>query len=214
MKKLVIPLTIFLCGVLILLLCFNNQPQKIYSAEDVKNEFVKYLESKILDDGSFKYITNIDGSRGLDDYDVLRHALSYYALLNEYEKKSTKLENKKETIEAGIEFVLSNIEYSGDDLAYVISSDSEEIILGDCSLVTILMCEYQKVYRDDRFKETISKLANGIVSMQRLEGRFNHVYWAEWNTLKDQDRIIYYEGEAVIALCKAYEITGNDDFLN
>ena len=84
-KYVIIFFAIFVLLFLVILTC-NNNIEKNYDISDIKAEFVKYLESRINNDGSFKYTTNLDETRELDDYNMLRHALSYYALLIEYEK--------------------------------------------------------------------------------------------------------------------------------
>ncbi len=214
MKKIIIIFASIICLALIgVCILVTNNHQKEYSKIDIKNDFVQYLESKILEDGSFKYISYFDDTKRLDDYDILRHSLSYFALLKGYENDDKKLSSQRKIIEKGIRHILNNLIYDEEDHAYIISSDSEEIIVGDCALATVLMCEYQKAYGDTQYQEIIKKLASGIISMQRLDGKFNQIYWAEWKTLKDQDRIVYYEGEAVIALCMAYEITEEEQFL-
>ena len=80
-------------------------------------------------------------------------------------------------------------------------------------MIVTLMCEYQKAYGDDKYLKYAQDISNGILSMQRLEGRFNHVLNENFN-FKEKDRVIYYEGEAVLALCKIYDLTKQEDYLN
>ena len=42
-------------------------------------------------------------------------------------------------------------------------------------MLVTLMCEYQKAYDDNKYFKYAKDLSNGILSMQRLEGRFNHI---------------------------------------
>ena len=210
-KYVIIFFAIFVLLFLVILTC-NNNIEKNYDISDIKAEFVKYLESRINNDGSFKYTTNLDETRELDDYNMLRHALSYYALLIEYEKNENVLKEKQNVIEKGIDFIIPKITLK-DGKAFVIADDAEEFDLGTLSLSIILMSEYQKAFNCDTYNKYIDEMANGIMYMQRSEGRFNHLITAEKLTLKKKDEIIYYEGEAVIALCKAYEITKNEEYL-
>ena len=123
---------VFLISILIIVL-FSfvgcNESEKEYSVKDVKNELVGYLESRIEEDGSFTYSINLDDTKALDDYNILRHSLSYYALLESYEEDETVLKSKKELIEKGIDFLLSNIVYKNENEAYVDSYNDEEITL-------------------------------------------------------------------------------------
>ena len=70
----------------------KNQEVNISYARE---ELAKYLESRICEDGSFDYLVNIDGSNALDDYNLLRHSLSYWTLLKYYEKDDIVLQDKK-----------------------------------------------------------------------------------------------------------------------
>ena len=206
---------------LLILICFcgcnntsndhKNIKQITIDSDFIKDEFVKYLESKICDDGSFEYITNLDGSKELDDYNLLRHSLSYVSLLSAY--KNDDLPSKKETIEKGIDFLIPSIIYKNEEEAFLMIYKDNEITLGSTSLAIVLMCDYQNKYDDDRYFEYAKKLSNGILSMQRLEGRFNHVFNSNF-TFKEKERIIYYEGEAVLALCKIYDLTKDERYIN
>lgn len=212
-KKIIIIVAtfLFIIGVLLgLYLGKKNNKSKEMTIDNIKIEFVNYLESKIQKDGSFEYIINLDSGAVLDDYSVLRHSLSYYALLKEYENNNP--EEKKNTIKKGIDFLLPRI-VEIDDKAFIISDNMTDFDLGNCSLVLILMSEYQRVYKTPDYQEYITKLADGIISMQRLEGRFNHLCTSEKIVLKEKDVIIYYEGEAALALLKAYKVTNDEKYL-
>ena len=191
----------------------NIATQNDIDATIIKTKFVSYLESLILEDGSFQYIVNLNQNKSLDEYDILRHSLSYYAILKEYERDQSVLSKNKTIIEKGIDFTIPRI-IVRDDKAYVIAENMSDIACGDCSLVLILMCEYQKAYGDLKYQDYISKLANGLLFMQRDEGRFNHLYHADKMTLKEKDVIIYYDGEAVLALCKTYGLLKDKKYLD
>lgn len=185
---------------------------KDYSAPQIREQFANKLESLIRTDGSFLYEYNIEFKNEIDDYNILRHELSSYALLDYYEDKGC-LDYKRDLVNVMLEYIKEQIVEDDTGNMFVVDSIEDEVKLGACALGLVNFCEYERLYQNDRYHEYIVKLANGILTMQRLDGRFNHVFNTKNFKLKEKDRIIYYEGEACVALCKAYSITKDEKYI-
>ncbi len=178
---------------------------------EVQDIFAVELEKKIHDNGLYDYEYSIEAKRQIDDYNLLRHFLSTYALLEYYDNKGVTNEKKK-IIESAIDYALKSLVTKDDNTMYIVEDD--EIKLGTISMAGVTFCKYEKVYNDTQYHDIMIKLSNGILEMQRMEGRFNHIFNQNYFSFREKDRIIYYEGEAALALCRAYEITKDEAYLN
>ncbi len=212
-KKSIIVIIIITAIALAIAVITLNTKQTDYSIKQVREEFAEKLESLIKPDGTFVYEYNPQYNNEIDDYNILRHSLSTYALMNYYEENNL-LETKKDKISLLIEVVKEQLIEDSNGNLFIIDSIDNEIKVGACALGLIDFCEYERLYNDDKYHDVVIKLADGILSMQRLEGRFSHVFNPDTFRLKEKDRIIYYEGEACLALCMAYEITSDEKYLN
>ena len=212
MKKIFISLVIITAIALAIAVITLKIEEKEYSALQIREQFANKLESLVRSDGSFLYEYNIEHKNEIDDYNILRHSLSSYALINYYEENDL-LKSKRELVERMLEYIKEQIVEDNNGNMYVADIVEDEIKLGACALGLLNFCEYERLYNDERYHDVCIKLANGILTMQRLDGRFSHIYNPNTFKLKEKDRIIYYEGEACFALCKAYGLLKDEKYL-
>ncbi len=210
-KGILIGLTITAIAVAIavLLLVKKNDDSTKVEAIDV---FANALEEMINEDGSFDYGYYTETHASIGEYNNLRHLLTSYALMNYYEEKG-KLQEKQPIIENLLDYIMKDVVYKDEDTAYVLDVEDGEVKLGTCSMAVIAFCKHDEAYSSNKYETEIAKISNGIVSMQRLEGRFNHIFNSNNFRFREKDRTIYYEGEAVLALLRAYEQTKNEVYL-
>ena len=76
-------------------------------------------------------------------------------------------------------------------------------------------CEYLKYQKNDLYLEKAQKVAHGILTMINEETyETTHILNYPDLSLKEQYRIIYYDGEAALALLRLYQLDNNKLWLN
>ncbi|EUJ35384.1 hypothetical protein [Brochothrix campestris] len=113
-------------------------------------------------------------------------------------------------------YLMTAIVFKDVNTAYVVDKENNnEIKLGSNATAILAMTKYAEVSGDKSYNDTAEKLANGIIAMRNDEtGHYNHVLHYPDFTIKDKFRIIYYEGEAVFALLRLYQLDGNKKWLD
>lgn len=168
------------------------------------NNSSDYLEKMLKDNGEFQYGYNPITDKDSEDYNILRHAGSTWALL------ICKENLNKDRIDKAIDFMNQSIIDKDEQTSYIIEKKSNEIKLGGNALAIIALCEYTDKYKDTKYVETIRKLANGIISMQKENGGYSHILNTNDFSIEDEYRTVYYDGEATLALLKAYKLLNDE----
>ncbi len=81
--------------------------------------------------------------------------------------------------------------------------------LGSTALTLVALAEYQRATGDPRYLPTAKKLAAFLLYMQRGDGSFRHLYDAAKKQYDDKSQLLYYSGEASLALARMHVITGD-----
>ncbi len=173
----------------------------------------EYLLNLINQDGKFTYGYDPLINKEYTSYNILRHAGSIWSSIIMYDKNNDYNEEKKEKIDQALNYLNSQVKEKNKNTYYIIEAKNGEIKLGGNALAAIAMCEYTDKFEDDKYKQTIDKLGNGILSMQKENGGYIHVLNADDCSLKEEYRTVYYDGEATFALCKIYGITKDQKYL-
>jgi hypothetical protein len=90
--------------------------------------------------------------------------------------------------------------------------------LGSTALPVVAIMEYTRQTGDRRFVELGRKMANFLVYMQKPhkdkpDGEFCHLYSVKKRIRECKTRMLYYSGEAALALAMAHEVLGDDVYL-
>lgn len=170
-----------------------------------------YYGDILKDDGSFYYGFKPVTARVLSSYNNIRHAGAVWNLILQY--KITKDKNTINTIDSSIEYMLSQCIYKDKNTAFLLDVPSNEFKLGGNGIAVLALSEYMDAFNTDKYMSELKALANGIIYMQRADGGFNHVYNTDF-TLKEAYRVIFFDGEAMFALAKAYGTTGSEKYLS
>ena len=157
-------------------------------------------------------------TKGINFYNILRHASSVYSLIEAYDV--TKDELLVQPIQRALQFLEKEAIYkfdsdNGESYAYVVDKASDsEIKLGANAAAILAFSKYTKVFGDESYMTLMRQLANGIESMQDANtGKFVHVLNYPELSIKEAFRIIYYDGEAAFALMRLYDIDRNPKWL-
>jgi hypothetical protein len=180
----------------------------------------KYLINSIQADGTFIYGQYPTYDKQITGYNNLRHAGTLWSLITQYDAGSGELHKK--AIGSSVEYLLGEIVYDqrADEAAYLVEKNSTEIKLGANSVAICALAEYMETFQTDKYLILCEKLGNGILTMMdQNTGKYYHVlYYGEIGrsdfSRKEAFRIIYYDGEATLALVKLYSMTGDEKWLN
>ncbi|CAI3140216.1 hypothetical protein MWMV17_MWMV17_02125 [Acinetobacter calcoaceticus] len=173
-----------------------------------------FLHSQIQENGKFIYGYFSAYDRDIRNYNTVRHCSSTYALLETFE-----VQNKPEywsKIHAAIHYALTNF-YKEKDSSTAFMIDGKEgeleIKLGANAAAILMLTKYQEITQKTDYQKYAEKLANGILKLVDSNGSTTHVLNYPNYDLKEKFRIIYYDGEAALALLRLYQINQDSRLL-
>ena len=188
--------------------------------DDLIKSATNYLLNEITETGSYNYgyLPHFDNRIGF--YNVLRHCTSTYALLEgvNYLGDFSHLDKIKRTIDYIWENKTLHITEDPDDLYSFVFDDTpnvNEIKLGQNAGLILAMTKYMTITSTTEYLSACEKLANGLSKMiDQDTGETIHVLNYPDLTIKERNRIIYYDGEAAFALMRLYQLDANVKWLN
>lgn len=189
----------------------NNKKQHFQQLIEQNSAF---LHSQIQENGKFIYGYFSAYDRDIRNYNTVRHCTSAYALLETFE-----VQNKPEywsKIHAAIHYALTNF-YKEKDSSTAFMIDGKEgeleIKLGANAAAILMLTKYQEITQKTDYQKYAEKLANGILKLVDSNGSTTHVLNYPNYDLKEKFRIIYYDGEAALALLRLYQINQDSRLL-
>ncbi len=189
----------------------NNKKQHFQQLIEQNSAF---LHDQIQENGKFIYGYFSAYDRDIRNYNTVRHCTSVYALLETFE-----VQNKPEywpKIHAAIHYALTNF-YKEKDSSTAFMIDGKEgeleVKLGANAAAILMLTKYQEITQKSDYQKYAEKLANGILKLIDSNGSTTHVLnYPDYN-LKEKFRIIYYDGEAALALLRLYQINQDSRLL-
>lgn len=189
----------------------SNKKQHFQHLIEQNSEF---LHDQIQENGKFIYGYFSAYDRDIRNYNTVRHCTSVYALLETFE-----VQNKPEywpKIHAAIHYALTNFYKEKDsETAFMIDGKEGEfeIKLGANAAAILMLTKYQEITQKTDYQKYAEKLANGILKLIDSNGSTTHVLNYPDYDLKEKFRIIYYDGEAALALLRLYQINQDSRLL-
>lgn len=182
------------------------------AARDVILKASEYLHGMLKPDGEYVYGYFPISGNEIDNYNILRHTGSTWALINLYRMSGD--DSVVSSIDAAINYLVEgSIEHTSTNAAYVIEQKAGEVKLGGNGLAVIMLTEYMDVFGTKEYVELVRALADGILNLQEEDGAYYHVLEYPGYAPKEQFRTVYYDGEATFALTRAYTYTGDQRYL-
>ena len=189
----------------------NNKKQHFQQLIEQNSAF---LHDQIQENGKFIYGYFPAYDRDIRNYNTVRHCTSVYALLETFE-----VQNKPEywsKIHAAIHYALTKF-YKEKDSSTAFMIDGKEgefeIKLGANAAAILMLTKYQEITQKTDYQKYAEKLANGILKLVDSNGSTTHVLNYPDYDLKEKFRIIYYDGEAALALLRLYQINQDSRLL-
>nr|WP_051686981.1 UDP-N-acetylmuramoyl-tripeptide--D-alanyl-D-alanine ligase [Microbulbifer sp. HZ11] len=176
----------------------------------------KYLASQVKPNGRFYYGWHCCFDRPINTYNTLRHTSSIYALTEAWE--ATGDAEMKKAIDRALHYLTGKLIQhtqlpSGDKAAFLLEANGE-IKLGGNAVCLLALTKYSEVTGTKKYLSLLEELALGIQYMQdKNSGKFVHVLQYPDLTVKEEFRIIYYDGEAAFGLMRLYGLTKDDRWL-
>ncbi len=173
-----------------------------------------FLHDQIQENGKFIYGYFSAYDRDIRNYNTVRHCTSVYALLETFEVQSKPEYWPK--IHAAIHYALTNFYKEKDsETAFMIDGKEGEfeIKLGANAAAILMLTKYQEITQKADYQKYAEKLANGILKLIDSNGSTTHVLNYPDYDLKEKFRIIYYDGEAALALLRLYQINQDSRLL-
>ncbi|HEA6236632.1 poly(glycerol-phosphate) alpha-glucosyltransferase [Staphylococcus epidermidis] len=177
------------------------------------NSSVPYLLNMLGEDGKYNYGYFPHFDKKINFYNILRHSSSTYALI----EGLIYLDQSVEPVEKAIDFIIDNyiLEKDGNYYVFDDTENSNEIKLGQNASFIFAICEYLKVKNNERYLKVAQKVANGILTMiNKNTFETTHVLNYPDLSVKEKFRIVYYDGEAALALLRLYQHDYNEKWLD
>lgn len=177
----------------------------------------QFLAEQVDATGRFIYGIHPCFDRDIKAYNTLRHTSTTYSMLEAWEV--TQSAELKAAIDRSITHLTSELirQYalpSGETLAYLQDSNNE-IKLGGNAVCLLALVKYTELTNDSQYLPLMEQLALGIQRMQNQQnGQLYHVLNADDLSIKEEFRIIYYDGEAAFGLMRLYGLTNDERWLH
>lgn len=169
-----------------------------------------YLASHLAEDGRFDYSYRPKRDQVEDDYNLLRHAGTCYALAELH--RATGDERYLAAARRGIEALLTHAapprpDDPGADFEAIVSP-GEEAKLGGAALAILAILEHRAASGDHVFIPRAQRLARFLVHQQGPDGRFSSKYFYGPPDPEPFESI-YYPGEAILAAARLHRHDGD-----
>ncbi len=170
-----------------------------------------YLAQQCRSDGRFAYGYFSCFDRSISAYNTLRHLSSTWSLAEAFGEFKTQA--FKDAILRSLDYSLKNFLRERGDASFFEDCESRELKLGSNGCALILLAKLTEITKTKRYIPLMRKLANGIIAMQESNGGFVHVLNSKDFSVKERNRVVYYDGEAVFGLLRCYSITHDSRLL-
>ncbi|NBK47469.1 poly(glycerol-phosphate) alpha-glucosyltransferase [Staphylococcus delphini] len=173
-----------------------------------------YLKNELHENGQYEYGRFPHFDRSISFYNILRHCSSTYSLI----EGLSYLNEEVSTAQKAFTFIQENAYYDCGEVAYIYDTtrDINEIKLGQNAAYIFAVVEYIKNNGPNpELLMKAQKVAEGILNMiDSNTMETYHVLNYPDLSVKEKFRIIYYDGEAALALLRLYQVDQNEKWLH
>ncbi len=183
-----------------------------------------YLVNHLAPNGRYIYEVDLTTGEGTtpepgQPYSIPRHAGTTYFLAELY--RHTGEEFLREPIERAFAHLQELIDAGGchattrrgQPFSCVVDKGRPVASLGSTALTVVALAEYRRATDDPRYDDLAQRLAQFILFMQHSDGSFAHRYYVRQRKRDDKTQLLYFSGEAALALVRMYAVTGDGRYL-
>lgn len=190
---------------------------KQLTAEDIRDVCSKamdYLARTTDDNGKYQYIYYPGTDEVPDDYNLVRHAGTFWAMVEEY--SVSKDPELGEAIKRAAQYLKNRaIPLTIGDGVVLIGEDDTNLAIGGCGLALVgytrFIDEFGEI--DGITLDFCRELADGMISLQEKDGSFQNILNRDM-TMGEKFVTPYYDGEVSFGLCRLYELTKDKKYLD
>jgi len=165
-----------------------------------------YAVRQLRWDGSFEYIYQpFRHQHFSDDYSLPRHAGTTWLLALAYRVLGHA--RYREAATSAIDYLVTHaVPSECEATAFACVGANDDADLGSAALTSVAIVEYQLATGDRRFLGLAERLGRFLLNMQKPNGDFCHGFVPESGLRDCVGQVLYYSGEAALALAKLHQI--------
>jgi len=165
-----------------------------------------YAVRQLRWDGSFEYMYQPFRHEHIsDDYSLPRHAGTTWLLSLAYRVLGHA--RYRDAATSAIDYLATHAVPSDcQATAFACVGSNDDADLGSAALASVAIVEYQLATGDQRFRGLAERLGRFLLHMQNPNGDFCHGFAPELGLRDCAGQVLYYSGEAALALAKLHQI--------
>lgn len=185
----------------------------------------RFLAAHLAENGRFVYELDLVTGQGTNPYDVAgpyslpRHAGTSYYLAEIY--GATRDPSIGQALDRALQHMVDLVETGGcqgknargEPFSCLVDRGHRTAALGSTALAVIAFAEARRATGDVRHDELIRRMTTWLLDMQLAAGHFAHLYDVTTHRRDETTRLLYFDGEAALALVRAHEIFGDPRYL-
>ena len=177
-------------------------------AETLVADGTAWLAAQVREDGSIAAGFYPRFDREIETVNLLRHASALWALAEQAQRSGDPALTP--IVQRAAEQLKGHVVPEG-EAAWLTEPAEQERKLGGNALAIVALSAAARVTGKDCL-DLCRRLGEGILLMQKEDGSFVHVLHSDGSE-KAAFRAVAYDGEAAFALCRLYELTGEEKWL-
>ncbi len=183
----------------------------------------RFLVNHLAPNGRYIYEHELSTGQQTDpirsnNYSMPRHAGTTYFLAELY--RITKEPWLREPIERAFHHLAELLAAGncgsrlpdGTEIDCVLDRNEQIAHLGSTALAVVALAEYQRAPGETTYLPLATKLSAFLLFMQRADGSFRHLYDTKTQKPDDNAELLYYSGEAALALARMYIVTKDERY--
>lgn len=167
-----------------------------------------YLSKLTGRDGKMVYGYYPIDDEEIGGYNSIRHCGTVWNMILQYD--ITRDKKLRTSIDRAMGYLLNSLQWKDEKTAFLI--DLSELNVGGNGIALLALTSYAEIMGTDRYNKEIEALANGILYMQKEDGSFTHTMHKDYTVARDYV-IVFFDGEAMYGMLKAYGILGKSKYL-
>jgi hypothetical protein len=185
----------------------------------------RYLVARIGADGRYVYEVELSSGQTPDPraYSLPRHFGTTYYLAELYEMlpEGPEREELRAAMTRAFDHAVALVRKGrcegttdeGKPFACVADAGQAQTNMGSAALAVVALAEYRLVTGDGRYDDLHRALVEWILDLQRPDGTFIHRYDVRNKRPIDGPQMLYFDGEAALALARSYKVFQDERML-